>query len=240
MSIPAGFPVLPAGAPTSLPCASNQARETFASRRVHAPKTPRHSSQASMEQGPSCPGRGDTQGRGKGDKARAPRGWHLPGARRGDARGRIPPPTAAGCSWMPEAGRGGPLRSSRALPGGREEVAAGRLWLWLWLWRGRFGSWLIRLAEPRLLPSSPHSSPIHAQQSPWVMRKRRFTLSPLHKPVQSRERETKEHPELQAKPPGIQHPYEQPEGYQVPGKASVSLLRVHTQLWQNPSPSLNS
>lgn len=93
-------------------------------------------------------------------------------------------------------------------------MAAGRLWVW----PGWLGTWLIRLAEPRLLPSSPHSEPIRAQQSPWVMRKRCFTLTPLHKPVQSRETEKKECPGLQAKPPGIQQPYEQPEGYQVPGK----------------------
>lgn len=82
----------------------------FASRRVHAPKSPRHSSQASLERGPSSPGRGDTPrlrwGGEKRDKA--PRGWHLPGGPRGDARGRIPPPTAAGCSGVPEPGRGVP------------------------------------------------------------------------------------------------------------------------------------
>lgn len=95
-----------------------------------------------------------------------------------------------------------PLGTSRAPGGGQEEVAAGRLWAW----RGWFGTWLIRLAERRLLPSSPRCSPSRAQQSPWVLRKRCFTLSPLHKPLQSRDRERKECPRLQAKPHGTELP----------------------------------
>lgn len=80
------------------PLCQHQAEEIFASRRVHAPKSPRHSSQASLERGPSCPGWGDTHRvHGEGKKGTKLRGWHLPCAHRGDARGLIPPPTAPGC-----------------------------------------------------------------------------------------------------------------------------------------------
>lgn len=189
--------------------------------------------------GTELPGQGGHSGKGKRGQSPGSEGVALTRC----PEGRCPRshPTSHRSRLLLDAGgweRGSP--QEQPCPARRAGGGGSRLWLWLWLWRGRFGSWLIRLAEPRLLPSSPHSSPIHAQQSPWVMRKRCFTLSPLHKPVQSRERERKECPELQEKPPGIQHPYEQPEGYQVPGKASDSLLKVHTQLWQNPSPSLNS
>lgn len=92
--------------------------------------------------------------------------------------------TVLGRSQMREGSGGArlggefPLRTSRAL-GGREEVAARRFGFL----QGWFLTWLIRLVESRLLPSIPPSSPIQAQQSPWVMRKCRFTLTPLHNPA---------------------------------------------------------
>lgn len=45
-----------------------------------------------------------------------------------------------------------------------------------------FLTWFLRLAEAQLLPSSPPSSLIQAQQSAWVMGKRFLTLTLLHNP----------------------------------------------------------
>lgn len=162
-----GFLVLAAGAPSSLPCASTRPKECLHPDEFTLQKAPdthrrRHWS------GDRAARAGGTLrwGGGKGTKLRGGGTYPVAAGAMPAVASHLPPhPAAPGC---------------RSLAGGspQEEVAAGRLWVWL-------GTWLIRLAEPRLLPSSPHSEPIHAQQSPWVMRKRCFTLTPLHKPVQS-------------------------------------------------------
>lgn len=201
----------------------------FASRRVHAPKTPRHSSRASLERGPSCPDRGDTQRlhRGGDKRDKAPRGWHLPGARRGDARGRIPPPTAPGCSGMPEPGRGVSL--SRRVAGGGSRPALGLARL--------VGNLVNQVSGA---PAPPIQPPV--QPHPWPA-----------KPLGDEETLIYSHPAAQASP----EPRDREEGvpwaaskaprHPTPLQAAWGLpsarkgpVGVHTQLWQDPPASLRS
>lgn len=176
--------------------AGTRPKKRLHSRRIHAPKTPRRSSRASLERRRGAGGGMLSRCLGLGMRQGGRVGPNPAAVLRGDdtypvlgAGGTMPAVashlhTVLGRSRMQE-GSGGtrlggefPLRTSRAL-GGQEEVAARRFGFL----QGWFLTWLIRLVESRLLPSIPPSSPIQAQQSPWVMRKRRFTLTLLHNPA---------------------------------------------------------
>lgn len=149
------------GASTLLPC-RHQTKKCLRSQRLHAPKTPGHASQASLEhRWRGAVALGVCWGGGAGPK---PRGWHLPGpgSQWQGAHRHIPPPrllSDAGGELGSKAGWGDPTRDQ--LRPGR---AAGG-----WVFPRLDSNLVNQVMESRLLPSIPPSIPIQAQQSPWVM-----------------------------------------------------------------------
>lgn len=203
---PAGSLVLAAGAPTSLPCASTRPKEYLHPDEFTLQKSPdahrrRHWSgdRAARAGGTltGCAGKGK-KGQSRGSEGVALTRW---------PEGRCPRshPTAPGCGgWQ-----GAPLGRRRAGGGSRPALGLAK----------RVGNLVNQVSGA---PAPPIQPPLRAHPCPAKPLGDEETLLYSQPAAQAspepRDRERKECPGLQAKPPGIQHPYKQPEGYQVPRK----------------------